>query len=99
MAATSNTTGGLRVAFAGTPEFAACALEAILAAGYDVPLVLTQPDRPAGRGMKLTPSAVKQARRGARDRRSTSPRSCAPRSSARASPRVRPTCWWWRPTA
>ena len=60
MAATPNTTGGLRVAFAGTPEFAACALEAILAAGYDVPLVLTQPDRPAGRGMKLTPSAVKQ---------------------------------------
>ena len=60
MAATPNTTGGLRVAFAGTPEFAACALEAILAVGYDVPLVLTQPDRPAGRGMKLTPSAVKQ---------------------------------------
>ena len=60
MAATSNTTGGLRVAFAGTPEFAACALEAILAVGYDVPLVLTQPDRPAGRGMKLTPSAVKK---------------------------------------
>ena len=60
MAATPNTTGGLRVAFAGTPEFAACALEAILAAGYDVPLVLTQPARPAGRGMKLTPSAVKQ---------------------------------------
>ncbi|HQZ01503.1 MAG TPA: methionyl-tRNA formyltransferase [Thauera sp.] len=51
----------LRVAFAGTPEFAACALEAILAAGYAVPLVLTQPDRPAGRGMKLTPSPVKQA--------------------------------------
>ena len=50
----------LRVAFAGTPEFAACALEAILEAGYTVPLVLTQPDRPAGRGMKLTPSAVKQ---------------------------------------
>ena len=60
MAATPNTTGGLRVAFAGTPEFAACALEAILAVGYDVPLVLTQPDRPAGRGMKLTPSAVKK---------------------------------------
>ncbi|QDF95141.1 methionyl-tRNA formyltransferase [Azoarcus sp. DD4] len=50
----------LRVAFAGTPEFAACALEAILDAGYDVPLVLTQPDRPAGRGMKLTASPVKQ---------------------------------------
>ncbi|AYH41834.1 methionyl-tRNA formyltransferase [Azoarcus sp. DN11] len=50
----------LRVAFAGTPEFAAAALEAILAAGFEVPLVLTQPDRPAGRGMKLTASAVKQ---------------------------------------
>jgi methionyl-tRNA formyltransferase len=49
----------LRVAFAGTPEFAATALQAVLDAGYTVPLVLTQPDRPAGRGMKLTPSAVK----------------------------------------
>jgi methionyl-tRNA formyltransferase len=53
-------TSPLRVAFAGTPEFAASALAAIIAAGYSVPLVLTQPDRPAGRGMKLTPSAVKQ---------------------------------------
>lgn len=51
---------GLRVAFAGTPEFAAQALRAILQAGYAVPLVLTQPDRPAGRGMKLQASAVKQ---------------------------------------
>jgi methionyl-tRNA formyltransferase len=50
----------LRVAFAGTPEFAAQALQAIHAAGHAVPLVLTQPDRPAGRGMKLTPSPVKQ---------------------------------------
>ncbi len=50
----------LRVAFAGTPEFAAVALKAIHAAGHAVPLVLTQPDRPAGRGMKLTPSPVKQ---------------------------------------
>ncbi len=50
----------LRVGFAGTPEFAAEALAAILAAGHAVPLVLTQPDRPAGRGMKLQPSAVKQ---------------------------------------
>ena len=49
----------LRVAFAGTPEFAATALQAILGAGFTVPLVLTQPDRPAGRGMKLSPSAVK----------------------------------------
>ena len=50
----------MKVAFAGTPEFAATALEAILAAGFQVPLVLTQPDRPAGRGMQLQPSPVKQ---------------------------------------
>ncbi len=51
----------MRVVFAGTPEFAQLALSAILAAGHDVPLVLTQPDRPSGRGLKLIPSAVKQA--------------------------------------
>ncbi len=50
----------LRVGFAGTPEFAAVALEALLKAGFEVPLVLTQPDRPAGRGMKLQASSVKQ---------------------------------------
>jgi methionyl-tRNA formyltransferase len=49
----------LRLAFAGTPEFAACALRRLLAEGWPVALVLTQPDRPAGRGMKLQPSAVK----------------------------------------
>ncbi|NIC43004.1 methionyl-tRNA formyltransferase [Aquabacterium sp. A08] len=50
----------MRVAFAGTPEFAAVALDALLRAGFTVPLVLTQPDRPAGRGMKLQASPVKQ---------------------------------------
>ena len=50
----------MRVVFAGTPEFAATALQALLDAGFDVPLVLTQPDRPAGRGMKLHASPVKQ---------------------------------------
>ncbi|MFZ6676066.1 methionyl-tRNA formyltransferase [Undibacterium sp. Xuan67W] len=50
----------MRVIFAGTPEFAAVALQAIHAAGFTVPLVLTQPDRPAGRGMQLHASAVKQ---------------------------------------
>jgi methionyl-tRNA formyltransferase len=50
----------MRVVFAGTPEFAAVALDALLAAGFTVPLVLSQPDRPAGRGMKLQASAVKQ---------------------------------------
>lgn len=46
--------------FAGTPEFAATALEALITAGHTIKLVLTQPDRPAGRGMQLTASAVKQ---------------------------------------
>lgn len=50
----------LRVAYAGTPGFAAVALRALLRAGYVVPLVLTQPDRPAGRGLREQPSAVKQ---------------------------------------
>ncbi|WDD95716.1 methionyl-tRNA formyltransferase [Burkholderia sp. FERM BP-3421] len=53
-------THSLRVIFAGTPEFAAAALAAIHEAGFAVPLVLTQPDRPAGRGMKLQASAVKR---------------------------------------
>ena len=50
----------MRVIFAGTPEFARVALQALLEAGFSVPLVLTQPDRPAGRGMKLQASPVKQ---------------------------------------
>ena len=50
----------MKVAFAGTPEFARAALQAIHAAGFSVPLVLTQPDRPAGRGLRLQASAVKQ---------------------------------------
>ncbi len=49
----------MRLIFAGTPAFAAQALLAIVDAGHDVALVLTQPDRPAGRGMTLQPSAVK----------------------------------------
>ena len=50
----------LRVIFAGTPEFARVALERLHAAGFEIALVLTQPDRPGGRGMKLQTSAVKQ---------------------------------------
>ncbi|MEM8511610.1 methionyl-tRNA formyltransferase [Massilia sp. MP_M2] len=50
----------MKVVFAGTPEFAAIALRAIHEAGFTVPLVLTQPDRPAGRGMQLQASSVKQ---------------------------------------
>lgn len=51
----------MRLVFAGTPEFARVALDALRAAGHEIVLVLTQPDRPAGRGLKLTPSPVKQA--------------------------------------
>jgi len=50
----------MKVVFAGTPEFAAVALEALYQAGFTIALVLTQPDRPAGRGMQLQASAVKQ---------------------------------------
>jgi methionyl-tRNA formyltransferase len=48
----------LRVVFAGTPPFAARALDALLAAGHDVVLVLTRPDKPAGRGLRVAASAV-----------------------------------------
>ncbi|RVU47848.1 methionyl-tRNA formyltransferase [Rubrivivax rivuli] len=50
----------MRVGYAGTPEFARVALQALVEAGATVPLVLTQPDRPAGRGLKLQASPVKQ---------------------------------------
>jgi methionyl-tRNA formyltransferase len=49
----------MKIIFAGTPEFAAVALRQLLQAGFSVPLVLTQPDRPAGRGLKLHASPVK----------------------------------------
>ena len=49
----------MRVVFAGTPDFARVALAALHASGFEIPLVLTQPDRPAGRGLKLVPSPVK----------------------------------------
>ena len=50
----------MKVAFGGTPEFARTALAAIIDTGFEVPIVLTQPDRPAGRGQKLQPSPVKR---------------------------------------
>ena len=49
----------MKIIFAGTPPFAASALEALIQAGHEICLVLSQPDRPCGRGMKLTPSPVK----------------------------------------
>src|SRR5690606_25783121 len=50
----------MKIIFAGTPEFAVPALQALIDDGHQVSLVLTQPDRPSGRGMKLKPSPVKQ---------------------------------------
>ena len=50
----------MRLVFAGTPRFAGVALNGVLDAGHDVALVLTQPDRPAGRGLKPVASEVSQ---------------------------------------
>ena len=50
----------MRVGFAGTPDFAARALVAVHASGHTIPIVLTQPDRPSGRGMTLQTSPVKR---------------------------------------
>lgn len=50
----------MKIIFAGTPQFAACALEALLEKNHEIVAVLTQPDRPSGRGMQLVPSPVKQ---------------------------------------
>ncbi|EEO28409.1 methionyl-tRNA formyltransferase [Oxalobacter paraformigenes] len=50
----------MKIVFAGTPEFASTALNALVRAGHQIGLVLTQPDRPSGRGMKLQASAVKK---------------------------------------
>ena len=50
----------MRIVFAGTPVFAASALQALIGAGHEIALVLTRPDRPAGRGLKLAAGEVKQ---------------------------------------
>ncbi len=49
----------MKIVFAGTPQFAAAALEALVAAGHEIALVLTQPDKASGRGMKTAQSPVK----------------------------------------
>lgn len=88
----------MRVIFAGTPEFARVALERLLAAGFTVPLVLTQPDRPAGRGMKLQASPSSNARWSMASP-SRSPAACAWTAS---TPMMRPPpampCWLRGPT-
>ncbi|MCQ2237524.1 MAG: methionyl-tRNA formyltransferase, partial [Bacteroidales bacterium] len=49
----------MRIVFMGTPEFAVASLDAIIKAGHDVAAVVTMPDKPAGRGLKIQKSAVK----------------------------------------
>jgi methionyl-tRNA formyltransferase len=61
MSAARPVSGGLRIAFAGTPDFSVPALEALLKAGHSVVGVLTQPDRPKGRGRQIAASPVKAA--------------------------------------
>jgi Methionyl-tRNA formyltransferase len=85
----------MRLIFAGTPAFAAAALDALAEAGHDIALVLTQPDRPAGRGMKLTPSAVKRRRRRAACRFSSPPASNLRKRRLRCE-QSQPRSWWWR---
>jgi len=53
------TSSPLRIVFAGTPEFAAAHLEALIAGGFEVVSAYSQPDRPSGRGKKLVPTPVK----------------------------------------
>jgi methionyl-tRNA formyltransferase len=78
----------LRVGFAGTPAFAAKALAAIVQAGFSVPLVLTRPDKPKGRGQKVDFSAVKAValQRGLDVRQPSTLRSPGDRASALAVP-------------
>jgi methionyl-tRNA formyltransferase len=85
----------MRVIFAGTPEFARVALERLHAAGFDIPLVLTQPDRPAGRGMKLQASPVKQWAENAHTSPSPSPAACGWTANSLMTP-PRPRGHWPR---
>ncbi len=51
----------MKLVFCGTPQFAVPSLERLISGGFEVSLVVTQPDRPQGRGMEMTASPVKQA--------------------------------------
>ena len=73
------------IVFAGTPRFAEVALRALLDAGHRVPLVLTQPDRGAGRGRRVRPSPVKAlAEQRAAEAQNTAQQATALRDGAQA---------------
>ena len=78
----------MQVGFAGTPAFAATALDAILRAAFPVPLVLTRPDRPQGRGLRTRPSPVKALAeaRGIAVLQPSTLKSAEPRAAALAIP-------------
>ena len=94
-------TAASRVVFFGTPDFAAASLAALLDAGFDVPLVVTQPDRPVGRHAVPRPSAVARARGRPRDsggetRKGPRQRGRSSRGSRRCGPTRSPS---WRSAA
>ena len=86
----------LRVGFAGTPPFAATALTAILGAGFRVVTVLTRPDRPQGRGLKLTPSAVKSLALERGLGAAATGHAQAIKPPGQSWPPPRSMCWWLR---
>ena len=89
----------MKLVFAGTPEFAAVSLAALLAARHEVTLVLTQPDRPAGRGLKPQPSAVKRLALERGLRRPAAGNAQGPRRRRRGRARRAQKRWWSPPTA
>ncbi len=82
----------MHIGFAGTPAFAAAALGAILDAGLAVTLVLTRPDRPRGRGMKVEPGPVKALACARAASRCCSRRALGTATRARSSPPCRWMC-------
>ena len=85
----------MKIIFAGTPPFAAVALEALIGAGYQITVVLTQPDRPAGRGMKPVSRPVKSLALQHGLPCCNQPRSSNPSSIRNSKPSTRMS-WLWR---
>ena len=87
----------MKLAFAGTPEFAAVILDALAGSRHTVEVVFTRPDASAGRGRRITESAVKRHAAAAVST-SASPARCTPPKRRRRLPRSHPMRWWSRPT-
>ena len=87
----------LRLCFAGTPDFSAAHLSALIAAGHTIDAVYTQPDRPSGRGKKLQPSPVKAVAMAA-GLEIKQPVSLKTVEAQQELAAIAPDCWWWWPT-